>query len=67
MFWLGLGLGFILGGLVVGYIIRNNKDKSFKALDKLKKEAEEELLKLKSKSAEEIIKLRKEIIDSTKK
>lgn len=40
-------LGFITGGLVVGYVIVNNKNKAFAALAALKTKAEEELTNLK--------------------
>jgi hypothetical protein len=38
---------FVLGALVGGFVVKNNKDKAFAALELLKSKAEEERSKLK--------------------
>ena len=55
--------GLLFGVVLGGYIVKNNKDKAFKALDKLKAEAEEELVIAKEAAKKEIDALRKEIIN----
>ena len=39
--------GFILGAIVSGYVVKNNKDKAFSILDEAKTQAEKELAKIK--------------------
>lgn len=36
-------VGIVVGAILGGYIVKNNKDKAFKALDELKVAAEEAL------------------------
>ena len=49
MFFIGLIIGLCLGVLLGGYIVKNNKDKAFAALDALKEAAEKELNEIKKK------------------
>ena len=52
MFWFGLILGLVVGGLGSAYIVKNNKDKAFDLLDKLRLAAEKEASKLKAEIEE---------------
>ena len=45
---LGFLLGLVVGAIGGGFIVKNNKDKAFAALDTLKAAAEEEVKKLKA-------------------
>lgn len=40
-------LYFVVGAIVGGFVVKNNKDKAFAIMDAAKKKAEEELAKLK--------------------
>lgn len=48
MFWFGLILGLIVGGLIAAYAVKNNKEKAFDLLDRLRLAAEAEASKLKT-------------------
>ena len=44
----GFVAGLILGALAGGYIVKNNKDKAFAALDRVRQAAQDELTRLKA-------------------
>lgn len=48
MFWFGLILGLVIGGLTAAYVVKNNKKKAFDLLDRLRLAAEAEASKLKT-------------------
>lgn len=48
MFWIGLIIGIVVGGLTAAYAVKNNKDKAFDLLDRLRLAAEAEASKLKT-------------------
>ena len=52
MFWFGLILGLVIGIIAGGYIVKNNKDKAFVLLDKLRLAAEAEVSKVKAELKE---------------
>jgi uncharacterized membrane-anchored protein YhcB (DUF1043 family) len=52
MFILGLVIGLVVGIIAGGYIVKNNKDKAFDLLDRLRLAAEAEASKAKSELEE---------------
>lgn len=47
MFWIGLLIGVVLGGITAGYVVKNNASKAFKLMEDAKIVAELELAKIK--------------------